>query len=120
MRLFFALLLLISFGFKANADIFLVGFEDIPIMDDAVQPENETFSFGNEESRYIETHIIPARGKTFNDVKNFYQKTLSQLGWIEQRQNNKSICFYREDDLLEIIKSAESPLKVSIILKNRN
>ncbi len=120
MRLFLTFLLLISFQLNAVANDFLAGFEDIPIMKGAIQSETETFSFGNEESRYIETHVILAQNKTFSDVKNFYIETLTQLGWHEKSNDKNIISFYRENDLLEILKNAESPFKISIILKNRN
>lgn len=120
MRLFYIVFLFLFFPLSTNAEHFLVGFEDIPLMTGATQTENETFSFGNEEVRYVETYVVFPQNKTFFDVKKFYIETLKQLGWFEHTNNATSISFYRENDLLEILKLAETPLKISIILKNRN
>lgn len=120
MRILFAIFLLTIASFHTNAEGFLSGFEDIPLIDGATQLEKETFSFGNEEARYIEAHIRCVRGTTFGDVKIFYKDSLTQLGWIEQKNLPNIISFARENDVLEISKTANSPLKISIILKSKN
>lgn len=120
-------LYIISFGIcfiftaaAAKASEFVNGFEDIPLAKGLVQIENNDFSFGNEETSYIETQAAAMGKESFKDVINFYEATLPQLGWKTSVQTNSRLVFYRENEVLEIAKIQDLPLKISIILKNRN
>lgn len=112
------------FGFltiaaSAESKNFIAGFEDIPLMNGFRQIENDNFSFGNEETRYIETQIVADNKKNFTEVKKFYTESLKQLGWRESANTTSGIRFYRENDVLEINLISKFPLKIRIILKNR-
>lgn len=105
---------------QAFAMDFVAGFEDIPLMEGLKQIESDDVAFGNEETRYLEAQLVAVRKKNFQDIKNFYIKTLPQLGWILQEASASFLRFYRETDILEINKISSNPLKISISLKNRN
>lgn len=104
---------------SAEAKNFITGFEDIPLINGFKQIENDNFSFGNEETRYIETQIIAKNRKDFDEVKKFYQESLKQLGWHKLKDSASEVHFYRENDILEINRISKSPLRIRIILKNR-
>lgn len=120
MRILLTAFLFTITSFNIHAEGFLAGFEDIPLIDGAKQIENDIFTFGNEEIRYIETRVSFSAQTTFDDVKKFYENTLTQLGWNEQRNLADTISFMRENDILEISMMANSPLKISIILKSKS
>lgn len=106
-----------SMNFSQAAE-FIDGLEDIPIADDFVQIENDDVSFGNEESRFIETYISSDKS-SFNEVKIFYINTLPQMGWGILKNNAKLISFERESEVLEIAKESDKPLLVRITLKSK-
>lgn len=120
MRILLIVFLLTIFSLNIHAEGFIAGFEDIPLMNGAKQIEDETFAFGNEETRYIEARAILPSKANFNDVKKFYKNVLVQLGWKEQKNRSNSINFERENDILEISAIVNSPLKISIVLKSKN
>lgn len=99
---------------------FVAGFEDIPLMDGLKQIDNADIAFGNEETRFIEAQMEASEGIDFPSIQKFYQETLPQLGWKEAESQPDFSKFYRENDILEIGKIANYPLKISISLKNRN
>jgi len=117
----FTFIFTLSFTFSSFAESsrFIAGFEDIPLMSGLKQSETDDFSFGNEETRYIEARLSAATKTSFDDVKKFYQDTLKQFGWKELKNENSQLVFYRENDQLEINRISRLPLKISIILKNR-
>lgn len=119
-RFFISLLCTISFLTPVKAQNFLTGFEDIPLMSGFKQIEGDNFSFGNEETRLIEAQITTSQKKSFSDVKDFYIKALAQLGWTLVKNSDSSLELFRENDVLVISKTAKSPLKISISLKNRD
>ncbi|MCM1323684.1 MAG: hypothetical protein NC218_05945 [Acetobacter sp.] len=108
-----------TFSLTTNAKNFIAGFEDIPLVNGFQQIENNDFSFGNEETHYIETQLIATDRQTFSNVKKFYQTALTQLGWTELVSTDTTLRFVRENDVLEIERINTSPLRISIILKNR-
>lgn len=103
-----------------SAQDFITGFEDIPLMNGLYQTKDSSFSFGNEETRLVETTLSADKKISFSEVKSFYAKTLPQLGWALEKDMSQSLIFYRDDDILEISKAAQNPLKINITLKNRN
>ena len=84
------------------------------------QISDNDISFGNEETRFIETQLQSSKNIKFNDIKNFYIKTLAQFGWNLKEKSESNVIFYRENDVLEINKIASNPLKISINIKNMN
>lgn len=107
-------------GFNSFAMDFVSGFEDIPLMEGLKQIESDDIAFGNEETRYLEAQLVAVRKKSFQNIKDFYIKTLPQLGWTLKESSASFLRFYRETDILEINRISEKPLKISISLKNRN
>ena len=102
------------------ASDFVSGFEDIPLMEGLKQIESDDVAFGNEETRFVEAQLVVVRKKTFQNVKDFYIKTLPQLGWALQESSQTFLKFSRETDILEISQISTAPLKISISLKNRS
>lgn len=113
-------LLSVFLGFNSFAMDFVSGFEDIPLMEGLKQIESDDVAFGNEETRYLEAQLVAVRKKSFQNIKDFYIKTLPQLGWTLKESSASFLRFYRETDILEINRISEKPLKISISLKNRN
>lgn len=113
-------LLSVFLSFNSFAMNFVSGFEDIPLMEGLKQIESDDIAFGNEETRYLEAQLVAVRKKTFQNIKDFYIKTLPQLGWTLKESSASFLRFYRETDILEINRISEKPLKISISLKNRN
>lgn len=113
----FAINLLIA---NAYATSFIDGFEDIPLVEGFRQINNQNFSFGNEEGGYTEAVLWAKKGKTFNDVIQFYVETLPKLGWGLKNKSDKALVFTRDNNTLEILRQETRPLKVRISLKSRN
>ena len=112
-------LCLVSTESNAQNTQFIAGFEDIPLLKTMYQNTTNDISFNNEETRYIETLLISNKKTSFNEFKKFYKTTLPQLGWMISNETENSLSFDRENDILEFQKTKESPLNVSINLKNR-
>lgn len=116
----FSFLFSILLAFHSFAMDFVSGFEDIPLMEGLKQIESDDIAFGNEETRYLEAQLVAVRKKSFQNIKDFYIKTLPQLGWTLKESSASFLRFYRETDILEINRISENPLKISISLKNKN
>ncbi len=117
---FITVLFSITFAFETEARGFVAGFEDIPLMEGLKQTESDDIVFGNEETSYREAQLVAVRKKSFKDIQDFYLKTLPQLGWNIQSHEASSLKFSRENEILEIGKISDVPLKISISLKNKN
>lgn len=118
--IFFCFILSLLAASVSFAGAFLIGFEDIPLMPSLTQIEKDSIAFENEDTHYLEAVLISDRNIKFSDVQKFYRTTLPQLGWVEQTGSTTFLQFSREHDVLEINRTAESPLLISISLKNRN
>ena len=118
--LFFLFTLLFSLNLHAKDLQFIEGFEDIPLIYNMKQILDNDISFNNEETGYIETNIIATKKISFDNFKLFYIETLPQLGWNLHTNTTNNLIFYRENNILEFLKLKDTPLKVSISLKNRN
>ena len=116
----FLSLVIMCFSFNSYGRDFVAGFEDIPLMEGLKQIEADDVAFGNEETRYLEAQLVAVRKKSFQHIKDFYVKTLPQLGWTLQESSATFLKFSRENDILEINKISSNPLKISISLKNKN
>ncbi|CAK0778314.1 conserved exported hypothetical protein [uncultured Gammaproteobacteria bacterium] len=65
--------------FAAQADSFVTGFEDLPLMPGLAPAADESVVFYNPSGRIVQA---AARGKvTAAQVRAFYTETLPQLGW---------------------------------------
>ena len=117
---FLSILFLSFLPLNVSAADFIDGFEDIPLMKGLRQIENQNFSFGNEESGYTEAILISSQNKNFEDVKNFYHRILPQFGWKLTNESSKHLNFTRENDVLEIFRQQNKPLKVLVSLKSKN
>ena len=96
-RLLYKIVFLLCFwALPSLADQFLMGTEDVPLMDGMTYSVDETFSFENEDGRlYFSKTFISLKPQKIWD---FYEKTLPQLGW----QKNAAGVFERESDILRI------------------
>lgn len=115
--MFSVMLLLLCFAWQARAD-FVEGLEDIPLPEGLSQVENGNLSFGNEEIRLIEAYLT-SPDLMFQQVANFYEETLPQMGWQIKRQRKGKILFEREGETLEISKESTKPLIVRLTVKSK-
>jgi len=97
---------------------FIEGLEDVPIMSGMKQIQSDNLSFGNEESRLVET-VLTGETIKFSDVVKFYKTTLPQMGWIYQKQKESYLMFEREGEIIEISKEQTKPLMVRITVKSK-
>lgn len=103
---------------KVWATTFIDGLEDVPLMNGVTQIQKDTISFGNEESRFVEAYLTSSK-IGFKAIENFYVKTLPQLGWNYQGKDGNILLFYRENEMLEIVRESAKPLEVRITVKNK-
>lgn len=106
-------------AFNSQAATFINGLEDVPVMEGLSQIPNDSITFGNEESRLVEA-ILTSDKLKFAQVEKFYKETLPQMGWKCQKETNRLITFYREGEVLEMVRESVSPLKIRITVKSRS
>lgn len=106
-------------AFNSHAVTFINGLEDVPVMEGLSQIPNDSITFGNEESRLVEA-ILTSDKLKFAQVEKFYKETLPQMGWKCQKENSRLITFYREGEVLEMVRESVSPLKIRITVKSRS
>jgi len=118
--IFFILFELCAFGIcnNASATVFVEGLEDVPLMKGMTQIQKDTISFGNEESRFVEAYLTSSR-VGFKAVESFYVNTLPQLGWTYQGKRGNTLIFYRDSEMIEIVKETALPLEVRITVKSK-
>lgn len=97
---------------------FIEGLEDVPVIEGMQQLQNDSITFGNEESRLVEA-ILTSESTTFKNVEKFYVNTLPQMGWIYQGKRESTLIFEREGELIEISKEQTNPLMVRITVKSK-
>ena len=110
---------ILCFAQITNAQEFIEGFEDIPIMSGLSQMPNDNISFGNDESRLVEAYLS-GKKVVFEKVAAFYIETLPQLGWHLTIKNKNNLTFSRDEDILDIVCEQKKPLLVRITLKSKN
>lgn len=103
---------------SAAAD-FIDGLEDLPVMPGMSQQPNDNISFGNSESRFVETYLS-GNNVSFAAVAAFYAETLPQLGWHLTGRENSGLHFERDGEKLDIIREKLKPLLVRITLKSKD
>lgn len=79
------------------------GFEDLPLMDGLKQSEEAPVSFDSPGGRIIEAYAQSDRIEK-QEVMDFYDKTLPQLGWSRLKKETKqsSFSYMREGEKLTI------------------
>lgn len=100
------------------ATSFIEGLEDVPVMKGLSPMPKDNISFGNEESRFVETYLTGSK-VGFKAVEKFYVETLPQLGWAYQGKRENTLIFYRETETIEIVPEQKKPLIVRITVKNK-
>ena len=111
------LVMLVAAG-NARAAAFIEGLEDVPMLKSMVQVQKENVSFGNEEGRFIEAYLTSSK-VGFAKVEKFYIDTLPQMGWTYQGKRDNTLTFYRDGEVLDIVKESAKPLMVRITLKSK-
>ena len=106
------------FSESANAENFVDGMDDVPLLEGMQQITQDDFAFGNEETRLLEAYFRAPKLK-FKQIADFYSESLPQLGWIYQGNRGYDLLFYREGETLEVIKESVSPLIIRITLKTK-
>ena len=122
MSYIYKFVIFLSFLVSCNhvqAATFVDGLEDIPLMKEMTQVQKDTISFGNEESRFVEAYLTSTK-IGFKSVEHFYINTLPQLGWTYQgKRGDNTLIFYRDSEMMEIVKEVAQPLEVRITVKNK-
>ena len=111
-------LLFLGFAMPVQAEKFVEGMDDVPLLEGMNQITQDDVSFGNEETRLLEAYFS-TRTLNFADVAKFYSESLPQLGWIYQGNRGNNLLFYREGETLEVVKESASPLIVRITVKTK-
>ena len=96
------------------------GFEDLPLMDGLKQAEDTAVSFDAPSGRIIEAYAQSneiGRSK----IKDFYNKTLPQLGWkkLSGKSKDSSVSYAREGEVLTISIDDGTPMSVRFELMTR-
>ena len=118
MKSLFFLTALLFLALPAQAATFIEGLEDVPLMAGMKQLPNDNISFGNEESRLVET-LLTSNKAGFKKVAAFYKSTLPQMGWVYQGTRNQTLVFEREGEVLELTKESDKPLLVRLTVKSK-
>lgn len=121
MKKLWAFILCLGLGFSFNAKAatsFIEGMEDIPIPDKMMQIQADNFSFGNEETRFVEAYLQTNFGK-FAFVIGFYEDTLPQLGWTLKDKQADYAEFERDGEELTVALVNKMPLIVRVTLTGR-
>ncbi len=111
-------LTVLFFSFSVNAAQFVEGMDDVPLLEGLSQITQDDLSFGNEETRILEAYFSSHKIK-FDKVAEFYKESLPQLGWIYQGNRGNDLLFYREGEILEVVRESVSPLIVRITVKTK-
>ena len=69
-------------GDPAQAQEFLVGLEDVPVMDGLEVAEDSSMVFDSPAGRIVEVYAIGNTGRAA--VTDFYSRTLPALGWTRE------------------------------------
>lgn len=114
-----AISLTIFFSLGAARADFVEGLEDIPLPEGLTQQHNDDVSFGNTESRFVESYFTSPK-LACRQVKDFYRGTLPQLGWKFLRAESKRLVFERDMESLQIVCERQSPLLLRITLTSKD
>ena len=108
-----------AFNCKAGT-AFMSGFEDLPLMDGLKQAEETAVSFDTPSGRIIEAYAQSNKIKK-QEITDFYNKTLPQLGWKRMPKENKNaaVSYMREGEVLTISVDDGTPASVRFELMTR-
>ena len=81
---------------------------DIPLMEDFVSDENESFSFDTPAGQIVT--FVAKTSRSAKDVRSFYDATLAELGW----HKTGALTYEREQDKLSL---KMTPLKSGLSVK---
>ena len=98
---------------------FIDGLDDIPLMSQTTQLHSNNITFGNDESRFSEAYISSEKNK-FENISDFYKKTLPQLGWKFVSNKENALHFERDMEVLDIVLEKNKPLLVRVTLKSKD
>lgn len=100
--------------------VFMSGFEDLPLMEGLKQSEDTAVSFDTPAGRIIEAYAQSNKIKK-QEIADFYNKTLPQLGWKRMPKKDKAsgISYAREGEVLTISIEDGAPASVRFELMTR-
>ena len=105
------------FCFESQA-AFIEGLEDVPLQEGLEQRSSDNVSFGNEESRFVDT-VLTSDTLNFKQVEEFYGKNLPEFGWTYQGKRGTTLVFEREGEVMDISCESTSPLTVRVTVKSK-
>lgn len=100
-------------GVAAAESVFMTGFEDLPLMDGLKQSEDAAVAFDSPGGRIVEAYAQSERIEK-QQVMEFYDKTLPQLGWtrLKKKTGTSSFSYAREGEELTISVDDGAPATV--------
>ncbi|MCQ2965916.1 MAG: hypothetical protein MJ250_04155 [Alphaproteobacteria bacterium] len=113
--LFFIAFLFSIHSVYAEELVFAHGFEDLPIMPELKQIDDGQLKFDTPSGRIIEA-VFTGEQTQRMAIKEFYTKTLPQLGWKVKEQGIQSFSFSRDEEELRFIIENSDPILVKIEL----
>jgi len=85
-----------SDGARADEQVFVSGFDDLPLMPGLTMTEEGSVEFDSPQGRLVEAHTQGA--VKAEAVQSFYSKVLPELGWVAK----DSRTYTREKEILKI------------------
>lgn len=76
-----------SFEASSNSTLFFETLQDVPVMPGLTELEDYTLVFDKPEGRIIEM-VARIEGASADDVREYYRRSLPQLGWVMASQDN--------------------------------
>lgn len=114
MKFFFVLVFVCCLSVFARAEF--ISNTDIPLMENMVVDDNESFSFDSPAGQIM---LITGKTKTSErDILAFYEASLAELGW----QKKSATHYVRDQDdlVLQVISgSKESVVKIQFTFANK-
>lgn len=105
--LFLPFLLVPSFATEVDTlqdDVFVPGFEDIPLMQGLTEAGESVASFDSPSGRFIQVYMVADKTLKKTKILSFYKEALIPLGW---EKTKTPYCFKREDEVLCLDISGE-------------
>ncbi|MBM5782424.1 MAG: hypothetical protein FJ368_03270 [Pelagibacterales bacterium] len=81
---------------------FVTGSEDVPLFQGLVQSENDDLNLGFDSGSGTISSSSYNSKFSGGEVKNFYIKTLPQMGWFLLNKSNENLVFKRENKTVTI------------------
>lgn len=98
-------LLLCPFMVLAEKPVtYLNAMPDIPVMDGLTEGAGSTLSFDKPEGRILSAYVLAEKGITPQQIQDFYQASLPQLGWTQKARGE----FTRDAEVLSITVEPET------------